>query len=125
MSELIFYWELFLQTLLVAIAAGVVTMALVQKTKSLLPHFKFLKKKANVVTVYSFLINIGVGFYFSYIFTNATFIYAIWIGLLAFVGADQIYKVLEEKNLLQSFSELKNIKNAVSIDEVLEDKDSE
>ncbi len=116
MIEIKFFWDLFLQALMVSAVLGTITMLFIQKTKGLLPV-----KSSWIVTIYSFVVNMGVGFLYGKNFTDATWIYCLWIGFFAFIGADSIYKGLEKSGLVKQFQSLKNSQTiTVDKDKVLE-----
>lgn len=80
------------ELLLISIVLSTISCTFVQKTKSLLDSSKY-------ISIYSLIINIIMGLFFSYTFTTISFPNSIWIGLLSFIGADSIYKSLEGKIL--------------------------
>lgn len=86
--------------LIIAMAVSTVTVILIQKTKRFLP-------KSYLIPLYSLIINLTVGYFFSKTFaSNITNIESIWIGLFAFLGADSIYTSLEGK--LSSYTNITN-----------------
>ena len=86
--------------LIVAMAVSTITVIFIQKTKRFLPTSK-------LIPLYSLIINMLCGYFFSKTFTrDINNIEAIWIGLFSFLGADAIYTGLEGK--LAPFSELNN-----------------
>ena len=87
------------RVLLVAIVISTISCSFIQKTKSLLKSNKFL-------VVYSFIINMVMSVLFCISFTDFSIGYGLWVGLFSFIGADTIYKTLEEK--LNSYSNLKS-----------------
>ena len=98
--------------LIIAMATSTITVTFIQKTKKFLPTSK-------IIPIYSLLINIICGYFFSKTFTNdITTIESIWIGLFSFLGADTLYTTLEGK--LAPFSELNN-KNDDIIGEIPHD----
>ena len=78
------------QLLVIAIALSAITCAVIQKTKSYFKTSKYL-------CIYSFFVNVIVGVFFCYTFTNITLPTSLWIGFFSFIGADTIYKSLEGK----------------------------
>ena len=78
------------ELLIISIVLSTISCTFVQKTKSLLNNSKY-------ISIYSLIINIIMGLFFSYTFTTISFPNSIWIGLLSFIGADSIYKSLEGK----------------------------
>ena len=97
-----FNLDLFMNLLLIGSIVGVITMALIQKTKALLPT-----SKSWVITVYSFVINTAVGVLCTLTFTKYKIDLSLWVGLFAFLGADTIYKSLESLGLLKQLKSLK------------------
>lgn len=96
--------ELLQSLLVIAIASGVIMTALVQKIKE---GFSF-KNSKNIVKI-SFLINMILGTLFALTFSNATIIFGLWTGLFSFIGADLVYKALEDK-VFKSFAVIKEEK---------------
>jgi len=86
--------------LIIAMAVSTVTVIFIQKTKRFLPTSK-------LIPLYSLLINILCGYFFSKTFTSdISNIESIWVGLFSFLGADTIYTALEGK--LATFTDLNN-----------------
>ena len=94
------------QMLVVAIALSIITCAFVQKTKNAF-------KNANILSIYSFFVNMVLGILFCITFTSIPFPESLWVGLFSFIGADTIYKSLEGK--LKSYSSLVETKNVISV----------
>ena len=95
------------ELLIISIALSAITCTLIQKTKGFLKSSKF-------ITLYSFIINMGIGILFCLSFTKIVFPNYLWIGFFSFVGADSIYKSLEGK--ISSYSDIVS-KKSVSINE--------
>ena len=94
------------ELLIISIVLSTISCTFVQKTKSLLNNSKY-------ISIYSLIINIIMGLFFSYTFTTISFPNSIWIGLLSFIGADSIYKSLEGKILsYRTIQERKNTKSS-------------
>lgn len=87
------------QLLIIASIFSIFTCAIVQKIKHLF-------RKSKYICIYSFIINIGFSIVFCITFTEITFPTSLWIGLFSFIGADTIYKSLENK--LASYKDLVN-----------------
>lgn len=94
--------------LMISISCSVITAAFIQKTKHYCPSSKF-------VVLYSFVVNMIIGFLFSMTFTDIEKINSLWIGLFSFIGADTIYRTLERK--LASYSDLVSNNNSDGNDE--------
>ena len=92
---------------IISIALSAITCTLIQKTKGFLKSSKF-------ITLYSFIINMGIGILFCLSFTKIVFPNYLWIGFFSFLGADSIYKSLEGK--ISSYSDIVS-KKSVSINE--------
>ena len=95
------------ELLIISIALSAITCTLIQKTKGFLKSSKF-------ITLYSFIINMGIGILFCLSFTKIVFPNYLWIGFFSFLGADYIYKSLEGK--ISSYSDIVS-KKSVSINE--------
>ena len=73
--------------LIVGIASGVISTAIVQKIKE---GFKF--KSSKIIILVSFIISMTIGTLFSLSFTDLGIINSLWVGVVTFLGADTIYK---------------------------------
>jgi len=91
-------FELIKNILIIGIACGIVTTALVQKIK------ENLKTKRWIILI-SFLVNMVVGTLFALTFSNASFKDSLWAGLFSFIGADMLYQAFEDK-IFKSFSDM-------------------
>lgn len=96
-------FELLKQLLVIAISASVISTAFMQKIK------ESCLLSSTLQTCYLIMISFGVsmivGTLFALTFANTTFGEALWVGLFTFVGADSIYKMLEDK----VFASFKNL----------------
>lgn len=90
-------WYLLQVILVIAIACSTITVAFIQKTK------KFCRN-SRCVTLYSFIVNMLFGYFFSMTFASIDYVKSLWVGLFSFIGADTIYRNLEGK--LSSYSDL-------------------
>ncbi len=99
--------ELLKELLLIAIASGVIMTLFVQKIK------ETFKINGGTVIIVSFILNLIIGTLFALNFSEANLINAIWVGFFSFVGADTIYKTLEDK----VFKSIKEQKKEVDSDE--------
>ena len=63
--------------LIISLALSTITCTLVQKTKAI------LKNSKNII-VYSLTMNLIIGIFFSYTFTNISFPNSLWIGFFSF-----------------------------------------
>ena len=84
--------------LVVGIASGIITTALVQKIKSILKTKKYL-------IIISFIVSMSIGTLFAISFASISIINALWAGLFSFVGADTLYQMFEDK-IFKSFSSM-------------------
>ncbi len=92
------------KVLVISMALSSITCAFIQKTKK---HFK----KSKTITLYSFLVNMIIGYLFCETFTSVDFPLSLWVGLFSFIGADTIYKKLEGK--LAPYSEIVTKKSKI------------
>ena len=90
-------WYLLQVILVIAIACSTITVAFIQKTK------KFCRN-SRCITLYSFIVNMLFGYFFSMTFASIDYVKSLWVGLCSFIGADTIYRNLEGK--LSSYSDL-------------------
>ena len=95
--------ELIKSLLIVAITSSVLSTTLVQKIKGL-----SIIKCSNCLLYISFFVSMFIGIIFTLSFTKYSLIEALWVGLFSFLGADSLYKALEDK-VFASFSSLNNI----------------
>ena len=98
--------ELLKELLLIAIANSVVMTLFIQKIK------ETFNVNSKMIVFISFVINMVIGSLFSLSFSDVSLINSIWIGFFSFVGADTIYKTLEDK-VFKSITELKKEKEEV------------
>lgn len=80
---------------------GGISSVLVQKFKE-----SFTFKNAKWYTLVSLIVNMTIGVLISHRFGGYTWENATWVGGIAFVGADLLYKVLNATNVMASASEL-------------------
>lgn len=92
--------ELLKELLIIAIASGVIMTPFVQKIK----ESTEIKKSRTIIRI-SFSVNMIIGSLFALTFSDVNLIYAIWVGFFSFLGADTIYKTLEDK-VFKSIKEL-------------------
>ena len=90
-------WYLLQVILVIAIACSTITVAFIQKTKK---YFR----NSRCITLYSFIVNMLFGYFFSMTFASIDYVKSLWVGLFSFIGADTIYRNLEGK--LSSYSDL-------------------
>ena len=83
-------WYLLQVILVIAIACSTITVAFIQKTK------KFCRN-SRCITLYSFIVNMLFGYFFSMTFASIDYVKSLWVGLFSFIGADTIYRNLEGK----------------------------
>ena len=107
-------WYLLQVILVIAIACSTITVAFIQKTK------KFCRN-SRCITLYSFIVNMLFGYFFSLTFASIDTVKSLWVGLFSFIGADTIYRNLEGK--LSSYSDL--VVNRVPNSEKPEKPDNE
>lgn len=96
--------DLLKQLLAIAIVLSIVTVAFIQKTKSIFRTSKF-------IGLYSAIVNVGFAIVFCLSFTEISIVNSLWVGLFSFLGADTLYKSLEGK--LESFSEILSKKEKI------------
>lgn len=87
--------------LIIAIASSIISTSLIQRIKEGTHSKKYMLLK-------SFIISMIIGISFSLTFSDITWIYAIWVGLISFIGADAIYKAFEDK-IFDSFEDMENV----------------
>ncbi len=92
--------ELLLQLLSIAMFVQILSLATVQKIK----EFGVIKK-CWIVRLASMIINFSLGILFSFTFTDGFTWSSLWIGFFSWLGADTLYKSLEDKGLLKRLSE--------------------
>ena len=102
--------DLIKEVLIVAMASSVITTAFVQKIKE-----SFTFKKSNRLVIVSFVASMILGTLFALSFSDIGLKYALWSGVVSFIGADTLYKMFEDK-IFKSFSEITE-KNKVVVDE--------
>ncbi len=95
-----FNFELLLNILWIATICQVLALVTTQKFKSLR-----LVRKSWQVILFNFTLNMILSISFCLTFTNLTILSSLWVGFFSFIGADTIYKTLEEKKLMRRLSE--------------------
>ena len=96
-------FEMIKLVLISAVASSIITTASVQKVKENITNKKYL-------SLASFLISMTIGTLFSYCFSDLSLINDLWAGFMTYLGADVIYKALEDK-VFKPFSEMKKVTN--------------
>jgi len=96
--------ELLKAILIIAIASGSIMSLLIQKVKESINI-----KDSKIIVIISFITNMILGTLFALWFSDIVLISALWVGLFSFIGADLIYKALEDK-VFKSFEEIKEDK---------------
>lgn len=91
-------FDLIKNVLIIGIASGIVTSAVVQKIKEGMRSKKYL-------ILINFVVSMVVGPLFALTFSSASIIDSLWVGLFSFVGADILYQVFEDK-IFKPFSSL-------------------
>ncbi len=86
--------------LVVAIASSIISTATIQKIKEIL-------KSKTILYIVSFLVSITTGILFALTFSDLSVKYSLWVGLVAWIGADAVYKMFEDK-IFKSFREMNN-----------------
>lgn len=104
---------------MVAIGVSVLSTPTIQKIKSMLKSKKYL----NLI---AFLANMVLGELFTISFTNLGLVYGLWVGFIAWLGAEAIYKSFENK-LFTPFSDMNkpNEDDDDDKDEIIIDRDGE
>lgn len=96
--------DLIREILLTSIVCSVFSTTLIQK-------FKEYKIPKVILYFISFVVSVGTGICFTLSFTNLNFINAVWVGFITWIGADVVYKSLEDK----LFSSYKTIDEVIDI----------
>ncbi len=97
--------------LIIAIASSIISTSLIQQLK----ESKMCKDKGKI-PIQNFIISMIIGTLFSLTFSTISIKYALWVGLISFIGADTIYKAFEDK-IFKSFSSIENVINIERGDE--------
>ena len=98
-------YDLILFLLATASLVSTFTLVFIQKTKGIL-------KKSRCIPLYALIINLIGASLFCASFTNISILYYAWVGVFAWLGADQLYKTFEEK--LNSHKDILN-KNTIKV----------
>lgn len=93
--------ELIKNILIVGIGAGIITTNVIQKIKESLKSKKY-------IGLISFGVSMVIGTLFAVCFSSVGFTYALWAGLISWIGADLIYKTFEDK-IFKPFSKLNEV----------------
>lgn len=92
----------------VAIGVSVLSTPTIQKIKSMLKTKKYL----NLI---AFLVSMVLGELFTLSFTNLGWLFGLWVGFIAWLGAEAIYKSFENK-LFTPFSDMNKEDDDIIID---------
>lgn len=91
-------FDLIKEVLLVSIAASIISTSLIQRIKESI-------MTTHNLPIISLIVSMLLGLAFTLTFTNLTYLYGLWVGLLSFIGADLLYKTFEDK-IFSSLSSL-------------------
>lgn len=91
-----FQFELLLNVLWIAAICQILTLVTTQKFKSL----KMVRQSWQVIA-FNFILNMVLSILFCLTFTNLTILSSLWVGFFSFIGADTIYKTLEDKKMIR------------------------
>ena len=94
-------FELLKDLLIIAMCSSIIVTNLVQKIKE-----SCLNDASSCICI-SFVLSIITGTVFALSFSEVNIEYALWIGLFTFIGADTLYKTLEER-VFTSFKSISN-----------------
>lgn len=93
--------ELIKTLLIISLSSSIISSSFVQKIKGT----KLIKTSSCIIYL-SFLISMLFGIIFTLSFTDYGIIEALWVGVFSFLGADKLYKMLEDK-IFKSFGSIK------------------
>lgn len=93
--------ELLLNILWIATICQVIALVTTQKFKTL----KIVTKAWQVI-LFSFVLNVVLAVCFCSTFTDLKLILSLWVGFFSFIGADTVYKMLEDKQLLKRLTDV-------------------
>lgn len=102
--------ELLKQVALVAVAGSIFTTATIQQIKS---GINF--KKSKTLVWVSLVVSMLLGTTFSLCFSKLNIIYSLWAGFTTWLGADGVYKLLEDK-VFKTFSQIQEEKKAIILE---------
>lgn len=85
-------YDLIKNVLTMGLINSLIITNLVQKVKE-----SFVIKCSDTCVLISLIISLIIGTLFSLTFSNLNFIYSLWSSIFSFIGADIIYKILENK----------------------------
>lgn len=97
-------FELLKTVCVVAIAGGIITTATVQQIKSGIDF-----KNSRSIVWLSLVVSLIIGTLFARCFSDLSWTYCVWAGLITWIGAEAIYLALEEK-VFTPFSDMKKDK---------------
>lgn len=108
-------FDLIKNILIVAIGSSIITTAIVQKIKEIMPTKKW-------ISLISLGVSMIIGTLFAICFSELSLINCFWVGLCSWVGADALYKAFEDK-IFTPFSKLNEVievpkQNKITFDEV-------
>ena len=85
----------FVNCLLISSVVSMINMGLIQKFKQL----PFVNT-SNHIFLLNLLFSFIVGISFSIIFYKVKFYYSVWVSIFSFIGASNMYEMLEKQNLV-------------------------
>jgi hypothetical protein len=95
-----FNQDLFITIVVLAIIVETLMVLFLQKIKEL----PIIQKSWVMISV-SFVTNMIFGVLFTLTFTDSNIINGLWMGFISFIGADQLYKLLESKGILKQLKD--------------------
>lgn len=100
--DLQFYSELLEFLLKIAVPCSAMAIALLQVIKT-----KGMISDSRIFGLFAIVFNFGFSVLYTLYFSNLDVIAGLWVGVFITVGVDNVYKALENKNLLKSISDSK------------------
>lgn len=92
--------DLLKNILIIAMASSIISTSLTQQIKETIK----CKEKCKL-PITCFIISMIIGTLFSLTFSDINIKYALWVGLISYIGADTIYRTFEDK-IFKSFNSI-------------------
>lgn len=96
-----FKFDLFMDVLWLGTICGIISTLFVQKIKEMK-----LISNSIIINIISIFVSIITGFVISTLFTSSSIIINIFVGIVTWLGAENIYSMLKEKDLMKTTREI-------------------
>lgn len=96
-----FKFDLFMDILWLGTICGIISTLFIQKIKEMK-----LTSNSIIINIISIIVSILTGFIISMLFTSSSITIDIFVGIVTWLGAENIYSMLKEKELIKTTREI-------------------